>query len=498
MQRRTLLATAAVLVVAVGFVAVRGVVSRQASQAVDQGIQQFVAALPPGYAVRHGAVAANPITSALTLHDVVVTRNGATLLTAGTVTISGADQGALHDVFDPAGYPDGKPAWTERRLLVADASAEDVHITVPDDQPDTLTVRSASLHRLSGRPFTVPPTPENRVRPQFLADAALALAVDTLEEHGLALVSQAGAHDSARVGSSTVSDYDGGKAGSLAFKDMAVDAEIERDRKHVHMAAAAFDLTNLNIRAALEAVRQSGHAESGQLGRTGYDTADLSGVAMTVDGGPQLSLHDAHASQVLSDTGPSSGQGWAHGLTFALGQTPVPPGNAAALAAFGMNALTTDIDATTRMNSGNRTGEVHEDIVLHDLATLHLQAAFSGYDKALASPAQPLGAILATTIDSASVVYEDHSLAGRLIGVAAAVAHTTPQMVRAQMAMPVVSLGMMLPDQPDAADQLTNFLNHPGTLAITMAPPQKLTVADVAQAPLPARAHLLGVHITAR
>ena len=497
MQRRTLLATAAVLLACVGFVAVRSVVSRQAGQAVDQNLDAFVATLPPGYAVRHGTVSANPITSALTLRDVVVTKDGAMLGTADSVTVSGADQQALHDVFDRAGYPDGKPAWTGRRLLIADASADNVHLVLPDSRDD-LTIRSVSLHRLSGRPFMVPPTPENRVKPEFLADAALAFSVDTLQEHDLAAASQAGGHDLFKVGSTAVSDYDGGKTGSLAIKELSLDADGEPQGRKVHIAAAAFDLKALDVRAALEAVRQTGQAKSGQFGKTGYDSGDLSGVAVSVAGGPQITLHDAHASQALPDTGPSAGQGWAHGLTLALGQTPVLPGYAAALTAFGMKALTLDIDAATRMNPGSRTGEVREDIVLHDLATLHVQGAFSGYDRARASPAQPLAAILATTIDHASVVYEDHSLTGRLIGVAAAQSHTSPEIVRAQMAMPVVSLGMMIPDQQDAADQLTNFLNHPGTLTITMAPPRHTTVADVAAAPLTARAHLLGVHITAQ
>ena len=56
---------------------------------------------------------------------------------------------------------------------------------------------------------------------------------------------------------------------------------------------------------------------------------------------------------------------------------------------------------------------------------------------------------------------------------------------------------MMVPNQPDAADQLTSFLNHPGTLTITMIPPQKTTLAQIALAPVPARAQMLGFHIKA-
>ncbi len=498
MQRRTVLATGAVLLAAVAFVAVRSVISHQAAHAVDQGLNQLVATLPPGYAVRHGAVAANPITSALTLRDVVVTKDGATLATAGTLTVSGADRQALQDVIDPASYKNGQPAWTDRRLLIADASADDVHVILPGIPPDDLTIRAVSLHRLSGRPFMMPPTPENRARPQFWADVALALRMDTLQGRDLAAVSQAGARTVVRVGSDTVSDYDGGKVGSLAVKEVTLDGDGKPRGKPLHATASAFNLKNLDLRGALEAVRQSGRASQGRLGKTGYDSGDLSGVSMRIEGGPQVSLHDAHVSQAMSDTGPSVGQGWLHGLTFALGQTPVPAGNAAALAAFGMTALTMDIDAATSMDKASRSGDVREAIVLRDLATLHVQGAFSGFDNALASPSQPLAAVLATTIDHASVVFEDHSLIGRLIAVAAAQSHTTPDMVRSQLAMPVVSLGLMLPDQPDASDQLTNFINHPGTLTIAITPPQKVTIADIAQAPLPERAHLLGVHITSK
>ena len=498
MQRRTLLATGAVLLVAGGFLAVRSVISRQAGQAVDQGIDQFLATLPPGYAVRHGAVSANPITSALTLHDVVVTHDGAALATAETVTVSGADQQALHDVFDPAGYPNGKPAWTGRRLLIADASADNLHLVMQGQPPDDLAIRSASLHRLSGRPFMMPPTPENRARPQFWADAALALSVDTLRERDVDVTSPAPSHNAFRIGSSAVSDYDGGKMGSLAIKDVVLDGDGKPRGSPFHMAAAALDLKNLDVRGALEGVRQSGQADRGQLGKAAYDSGDLSGLAIDIANGPAVTMHDLHASQAQSDAGPSSGQAWMHGLTLALGQTAVPPGNAAALAAFGMKALTFDIDATTSMDGGNKAGEVREDIVLHDLAALHVQGNFSGYDKALASPSQPLAAILAATIDHASVVYDDHGLTGRLLAVAAAQTHTTPDIVRAQLAMPVISLALMVPDQQDASDQLTNFLNHPGTLTITMAPPQKVTLGEVAGAPLPERAHLLGVHVTSK
>jgi hypothetical protein len=76
--------------------------------------------------------------------------------------------------------------------------------------------------------------------------------------------------------------------------------------------------------------------------------------------------------------------------------------------------------------------------------------------------------------------------------------HSTPDAVRAQLAMPLLTLGFLMPDQPDVADQLTSFLTHPGTLTITLNPPQPATLAEVGQAPAERRAHLLGVHVQAK
>ena len=268
----------------------------------------------------------------------------------------------------------------------------------------------------------------------------------------------------------------------------------------VHMTLAGFDLKTADLRGVLEAIRQAGHADRGTLGKVSYESFNLSDMALDVVSGPRLALQDLHATQTGSGpagSGPSSGKGSLHGLSLALGQTAVPPSAAASLAAFGMNAITLDIDAASTTQPGG-SADVSEDIVMRDLGTLRLKGHFSGYDAARSTPAQPLAAVLDTTLDNASVVFEDHSLTNRLLAVAAAQTHSTPDVVRAQLAMPVLTLGLMLPGQPDAADQVTNFVNHPGTLTVTMTPPQKTTLAQVAQAPVPARAQMLGLHITSK
>jgi hypothetical protein len=225
----------------------------------------------------------------------------------------------------------------------------------------------------------------------------------------------------------------------------------------------------------------------------------MGGLALNVPNGPLITLQDARAEQA-EDTGSGGGQtgrGSLQGLTLALGDTQVPPNAQPLLEAFGMKSLTADIDASSHSQAAGRDKELKEDITLRDLGTLHLHASISGYDASLVQPGAPLAAIMATTLDHATVAWDDASLTSRLMAVAAAQMHTTPELIKAQLAMPIVTLGLMLPDQPDAADQVTKFLNQPHTLTVTLNPPQKVTIAEVAAAPVGMRAHLLGLHIAA-
>jgi hypothetical protein len=190
MQRRVLLGAGVVVVIAV-LAGLKIAGHRQATKVLETDIDQIAASLPPGTTVSHGATDVNPITGTLTIHSLAVSLAGKPLWSAETVTITGADQQALHDVFDPEAYKNGHPAWTAPRLLIADASAADIRI--PDQRPDAAEIRikSLSLHQLRGRPFQAPPTVPNLQSPAFRADAALAFALQTLDLHNIALQANA-------------------------------------------------------------------------------------------------------------------------------------------------------------------------------------------------------------------------------------------------------------------------------------------------------------------
>ena len=498
MQRNVLLAGCAVVVVIAGALALRSITRHEAGAVLDHGVDQLLANLPPGYTVRHGATDYNPLTGSATVHDLAVTRQDGAAWTAGSLTVSGADARALQDVFDPNAYPNGRPAWTDRRLLIADIDATNVHANIPGPRPTELAADRLTWHRLSGHPFAVPPTPENRATKQFGADAALAFALDSETARGLVLTSGGIAPAKLTIGSAEITDYDAGKLAVAALKSIAIDGQAKAGGAPVHLTIDGVDVKNSDARGLLRAIQRDGRTDSAALASFSYGAADLTGLAIQVPAGPAISLRDIHAEQSAADSsGARKGVGALHGLTLALGETAVPPAAAPGLAAFGMTTLTLDVDATSHGSTSQHTADLAEDVKLHDLGVLHLTGSFSGYDASAAVQGAPMAPFLATTIERASIVWEDASLTDRLFKVAAVQMHATPEVVRAQLAMPIVALGVMLPDQPDAADQVTAFLNHPGKLTITINPPQPVTVAQVAQAPATQRAHLLGVHITA-
>ena len=162
-----------------------------------------------------------------------------------------------------------------------------------------------------------------------------------------------------------------------------------------------------------------------------------------------------------------------------------------------MNALTLDMAVKSHGNEADKHTDFTEQLELKNLGTLQIAADVTGYDAVLARK-DAKAALMGTTLNHATIVWQDAGLVDRSFNAVASTMHSTAAVVRAQLAVPLVTLGLMIPDQPDATDQVSAFLNHPGTLTITMNPPQKTTIGDIAQASTPEKAHLLGVHIQAK
>jgi hypothetical protein len=497
MQQRVVLGAVALVVVVAGAIVLRNAGRHEAGKVADQGVQALLENLPPGYAIQHGAVDYNPLTGTATIHDVRIAREGRVSWAADTVTLSSADAQALRDVFDPAAYPNGKPAWTGRRLLLSDAAANGVHASVYGPDKLEYTIGSVTLHRLSGRPFLLPPTPENRAKPEFGADAALALAADSVVETDTVLSGGGTSEAKVTIASIEASNYDGGKLGSFLIKTVALDAKGKRGDP-IHGTLESFSIKDSDATGALRAIQQNDTTKS-PLSLTAYGSSDLYRLDLNFSGTTAVQLKDFHAEQGAPDSnGVRDGRAALHGLTVGLAAgAALPPNAEVAIAAFGMRSVTMDIDASGRGKPGS-VNEFTENVSLHDLGALHLKGAIEGYVAPRGNSSGPAAimALMATKLDHATLSWDDASLTSRIFKVAAAQGHTTPELVRSQLAVPILALGVLVPDQPDVADQLTAFLDHQNHLTVELKPQAPVMLGDVARAPATERAHLLGVHVT--
>jgi hypothetical protein len=496
MQRRVLLAACvAVVIAAVAGLKIAG--HRQAAKLLDTDIDSIAASLPPGTTLTHGATSVNPITGTLTIHTLAVSLANKPLWSAETVTITGADQQSLHDVFDADAYKNGHPAWTAPRLLIADASAANVRIPEQGPQAAEIRIKSLSLHQLRGRPFQAPPTREALQSPAFRADAALAFALQSLDLHDIELQMDSPKPTHLSIGALAMRDYDAGRLGKADLTNFALDVSADKPTPvTVHATLESVAVKDLNATEPLKKL-QLALAPGGSARRVLRGGAfQLGGLDINISPGPRITLASMQAHSSPEAAIPRTGDATLQGLVVALKDTPLGPTPAALIAAFGMNTFTLDMTAKSTSDPATGVYKVVEDIDLQNLGILHLSMA-AGL-KIPADPDQdPQTELLNTPIDHADLSWHDQGLVNRALNAAATQMHTTADAVRAQLAMPLLTLGFLMPDQPDVADQLTAFLTHPNTLSVTLAPPQPITFADIGKAPAETRAHLLGAHIQA-
>jgi hypothetical protein len=496
MDRRVLLGAGVAVLAVVAFLALRGPAEKQAAKVVDTTLDQLTAQLPPGTTMTHGATELNPLTQSVTVHDVLFSKPDHSTVAADTLTLTGVNLLACRDVFDVNAYPDGKPAWTDRRVLVAAASIDNLKTS---NGKVVVTLAHAALQGLSGHPFNEPPTGANRRRPGFGAEAALDFKLDDMTAAGLTVVTEGQQTNNISVGSVELNRYDGGKLAAFILRDLVVDTRgAANNRKPMLAKLSSVELKGLNAAGVLQATAAGGHADGSAYSSMTYTRMGMAGLDVRVTQGPVITLDDMHADQELPGAdGARNGKLTLTALRLDLGDTPVPASADPAIAAFGMRAITLDITGAGHTVTGG-VSDVTEEFIFRDLGTLRLKGAFSGWVQPAPQDAKGAAqALMNTVLDHARIDWQDSSLTDRIFKVAAVQMHSTADTVRAQLALPLVALGVLVPDQPDAVDQVTAFLKAPQSLTITMNPPQKVTFGEIGRAPANERAHLLGLHVTA-
>jgi hypothetical protein len=500
-MRPVLIGVLIALILAGGFAAVELGGSHVARTTLDETL----AALPPGYTATHGDTGYDAITDTLTVSNVVLSRDGQKVAHADKVTLAGAHFAALRAVFDPDAYPQGRPAWSDRRALLGHLAIDalDIEPGAPGSPP--LTIRQIALDGLSGRPFIRPPTPPNRSAADFQADAGRALSFRAFNIATIDLVDPAAGHFAlSKIG---IDGYDAGQSGGLRIQ--GVDFAASRIKVPVSFSLADIVMGAADLRPFLAALANSAgqdprarqQALATAYGESNLARLDVDGLALKISPGPRIGLTSMHAESKLLAGGVRDGSGAVRGLSIAADDMTLPPGSHLLMERFGTDRIVLDEDTIFASNADSGHVDLQKlDMTLRDLAGLHVTASLDGLDRTAmrsTDPAVRRQAIGKITINHVAFEYDDNSLVGRVIGTIAQARNVSPEDLLALAARPLMALNMLVPDQPDAGAQVTAFLEHPHVLRITLDPPAPVSIDQLRTVPLPQRAHMLGLKISA-
>lgn len=303
------------------------------------------------------------------------------------------------------------------------------------------------------------------------------------QAHGHLGLAKAGAYDNGHIDNVTMADF------SLT---------TEKPAGTVVVASAAlqgFDISRmLAMMPDLLASPNTPHPEV--LNSMSLARGEISGLRIDYAAGPLVTMDTlmrVDASGLADKTGTFS----IHGFTVQTSGRPLSAAARQSLSDFGMADFTTDLDDAYSYDQASGTMTLKRcDIAVHDVGALHMSAVVNGLPPGQATTQQQIQARLAQArLVSASFTWDDVSLVTRLLKMAAAKQGVTPEQIRAGLALPLASLPMLMPEQPDAAEQINAFLDGRHTLKVTLNPPSPVGIADLQGVPAAQKAAVLGVRV---
>jgi hypothetical protein len=290
------------------------------------------------------------------------------------------------------------------------------------------------------------------------------------------------------IASSEAIGLDSAHLASLRLSDLTADAANNGGA----FKLAAFTAREIDGTAALPILARVANDPQGagreltsafRVGKLSLTDADL-----RPPHGPHIQLAAAEGAQTRSPNGKRSGTFSITSLAVTPDPASLRPPQALALQRFGMSSFVFDLDSASAYDpEGHRTTLSRFDIIARGLGTLHLTGSITGnaFDGSPRTTQAAMDALRHAVLEKAMLRWDDASLTSRTLALVAAGKGTTPDALRAQLAVPLMGLSMVLPDQPDAAAQINSFLEHPKSLTITLNPPKPIALMDVGAAPVP-------------
>ncbi len=525
-------AGAAVVVVAV--IGIRIASNRGAEGGLDVALSH----LPPGYAATHGPISFDPLTGTAHMSKFVLKHDGAVVLTAADANVTGigsivagvpkrighvtlkdlsAPASAAHvdrleadgletaniqALSDPSAFVNGKPAWTERRPLLASLKLFGTVVHIPADPAKHVPAYDLSIKRqhvdgVSARPFAFPANIDVARQPSFAASVLQAMAIDDAGNEDLkADIPGAGTFS---VQSDTARNFDAGRVASYELDGIGFVSEKTAGTAHLgQLSVRGVDATELlaklpefaaDPKAAQRKYGNAMRVEGFEVhdGKLDFPHSPLMTLA-SITGATETHSGDFSASNfALSD------------LDIVTTGRDLPEASRQQLAAFGMADFAVDSRAEGSFDRGTGHLVVKQfELMLKGLGSLHVSIDIDGLRNDNAGQAPPATALLAARIIHAVLEWDDASLTRRLLHLAALRSGQSDEALRATLALPLASASVFFPDQPDVAEQINAFLDGQHSLTVTIAPPAPVSFAEISATPMNEKAHLLGVRMVGK
>jgi hypothetical protein len=411
----------------------------------------------------------------------------------------GLETANIQALSDPAAFVNGKPAWTDRRPVLASLKLFGTVLHVPADLAKHVPAYDLSIKRehvdgISARPFALPADIDAARQPAFTASVLQAMAIDNEgDEDVKADIPGVG---KLTVDSDTAQKFDGGRVAHYEIDGIGFVAEKTPGTAHLgQIAITGLDATELlaklpEFAADPKAAQQK---YSNPMRIEGFEVHD---GKVDFPHSPLVTLVSMNAANETHQGDFSSSSFALTDLDIVTTGRDLPETSRQQLTNFGMADFAVDARAEGSFDRG--TGHVivkQYDVMLKGLGTLHMSCDIDGLQTDSTGQTPPAAALLAARIIHASFEWDDASLTRRLLHVAALRSGQSDDSLRATLALPLASASVFFPDQPDVAEQINAFLDGQHSLTVTIAPPAPVSIAEISAAGMTEKAHMLGIRI---
>lgn len=397
------------------------------------------------------------------------------------------DLDGLDRVFDTGRYTVDAASWSGLRPLIGHAEVSGL---TTKGHHGSSGVDHVVIDGFAARPFALSPTGANTPTDAFRRDAAEAVALGSASLAGLTF-SDAATQTHGSLGQLSLAGYQAGHLAHLDISDWSVG-----NPETATVTIGALQFSDFDASGLLSG--------SGGLAPLDWLAAAQTGAVKL--GGMSLSKaavqHDGQTVS-LAALKESVGHGNPVETRFSVQQLSLPatisPSLQAVIDPLGIKTLVLDIDEAGRFDQ--KTGDStidHFTLAAEGLASLSLSGQFTNLPRQITEGADAMATLGKIGIGHATATFTNQSLVQKILAMMAKQSGRSLADVTggARIAASFMAAAVV-PDQPDAGQQIGAFIADPKTLTLTASPDTPVPVAGLLGPDLRASQTALKLHLSA-